>query len=147
MLCIVQVNYHKCALYIVIVSYSLIYLRCTFHTTLILYSQHWNKVTAVTICKINMLYVQGIGDSGQGLANAILFALFSQSVRNKLWRCLICRRQVIDIVSETTSINQTPDTATNKDFDSVSEDLSHLLYESIDNNSLLIEFDKSSRII
>ena len=94
--------------------------------------------------------MQGIGDSGQGLANAILFALFSRSVRNKLWKCLICRRQVVDIVSETTPINQTADMPTknmNADFDSVSEDLSHLLYESIDNNSLLIEFDRSSRVI
>ena len=99
---------------------------------------------------MTVLNLQGIGDSGQGLANAILFVLFSRKVRNKLWRCLLCRRQVIDIVSETTSVNQTADTSTkrtNMDFDAVSEDLSHLLYESIDNNSLLIDFDKSSRII
>ena len=93
---------------------------------------------------------QGIGDSAQGLANAILFVLFSRRVRNTLWRCVLCRRQVVDIVAETTSINQTADMSTNKtnvDSESVSEDLSHLLCESVDNNSLLIEFDKSSRII
>ena len=72
------------------------------------------------------------------MANAVLFVLFSQKVRNNLWRCLLCRRQVVE-ASVTTNTRPS-------DSQGVAED--HFLFESLDNTSLLVEFDSSSsRII
>lgn len=83
------------------------------------------------------------------MANAILFVLFSRKVRSKFWRCLRCRREVVDITSATNAVNITPDESQileesnrrqSTTFNSA-DDTSHLLYRSLDNNSLLVEFD------
>ena len=39
---------------------------------------------------------QGIGDSGQGFTNAILFIFFTKSVRNSLMGLLCCKRSSSD---------------------------------------------------
>ena len=99
-----------------------------------------------------LVCLQGIGDSGQGLANAVLFVVLSQKACSKLWRCLLCRRQVVDINSERTPINTQSASGSGQGEESTStqryfEATDHLLCESLDNTSLLIEFDKSSSVI
>ena len=37
--------------------------------------------------------MQGIGDSGQGFANAILFVIFSKNVRQSFLQCVTCKRE------------------------------------------------------
>lgn len=39
-----------------------------------------------------LLLFQGIGDSGQGFTNAILFILFTKSVRNSFLRLVCCKK-------------------------------------------------------
>ena len=51
------------------------------------------------LCKGNFLYVQGIGNSAQGLANFILFCCFTKLVREKLFGffcgCSACKSLVL----------------------------------------------------
>ena len=39
-----------------------------------------------------ILYMQGIGDSGQGAVNGVIFVLFTRQVRNKLFQTCTCHR-------------------------------------------------------
>ena len=81
--------------------------------------------------------MQGIGDSGQGLANAILFILFSRKVRSSFWRCLHCRRQEVyipDPAAPGEFVKRQNIASLNK-----SDDTAHLLCRSLEDNSLLIE--------
>lgn len=82
----------------------------------------------------------------------ILFVLFSKRVRKKLWRLLFCRRQIVDIVIPDIPVNSDTDNKKQSE-DSTNlipnefEDTSHLLFESLDNTSLLIDIERSSRVI
>ena len=81
--------------------------------------------------------MQGIGDSGQGFVNAILFVFFSRKVRMGFWRCLCCRRQVIDILVPPASAFEGQ--SLQRHAAGSSEETSHLLCRSVENDSLLIE--------
>ena len=82
----------------------------------------------------------------------ILFVLFSKRVRKKLWRLLFCQRQIVDIVIPDIPVNSDTDNKKQSE-DSTNlipnefEDTSHLLFESLDNTSLLIDIERSSRVI
>ena len=45
-----------------------------------------------TLCLISH-GLQGIGDSGQGMTNAILFVLCTEAIRNSVWRRIHCCRK------------------------------------------------------
>ena len=42
---------------------------------------------------LSVLSVQGIGDSGQGFVNAILFVVLAKKVRNTLLSFILCRKR------------------------------------------------------
>lgn len=46
---------------------------------------------ALTLCLVVLL--QGIGDSGQGFANAILFVVLTRKVRQHFLRCIRCQKE------------------------------------------------------
>ena len=45
---------------------------------------------------LSVSVLQGIGDSGQGFANAVLFILFTRSVRTSFMSCIVCCRKQKD---------------------------------------------------
>ena len=40
-----------------------------------------------------MLFMQGIGDSSQGFANAILFVIFTKNIRDSFLKCICCGKR------------------------------------------------------
>ncbi len=42
------------------------------------------------VCSL-IIFIQGIGDSSQGFANAILFVIFSKNVRESFKKCIQCK--------------------------------------------------------
>ena len=38
-------------------------------------------------------FTQGIGDSSQGFANAIIFVIFTKNIRDSFIKCIRCRRR------------------------------------------------------
>lgn len=64
-----------------------------------------------TLCVgIRTTFLQGIGDSGQGFVNAILFIAFTKQARNSLKRLLCCKcfRNHINSLEDTTSEEGSP---------------------------------------
>lgn len=45
------------------------------------------RTCVIVLCCSICTGIQGIGDSGQGVVNAVLFCLFTQKVRKKLYDC------------------------------------------------------------
>ena len=45
---------------------------------------------------MSFVFIQGIGDSGQGFANAILFIAFTKKIRNSFTRCVKCKKTISD---------------------------------------------------
>ena len=43
--------------------------------------------------------MQGIGDSSQGFANAILFVIFSKNVRESFKKCVLCKKANVSVES------------------------------------------------
>ena len=74
------------------------------------------------------LFMQDIGDSGQGFANAILFIAFTKTVRNSFIRCVQCKKDVSDE-------DQTP---LSVPFLQESSQMTPLLYESLETSYVAI---------
>ena len=64
------------------VNTELLYTACSYIKLVMSFS------FAKRLCPHDHAYVQGIGDSGQGFANAILFVVLSKNVRDSFKRCL-----------------------------------------------------------
>lgn len=57
-----------------------------------------------------LIYLSGIGDSGQGFANAILFVVFTKNVRKSFYKWICCKRGESEDSQQLPEMPSTPET-------------------------------------